>query len=140
MKFRYTSTLVPDTRGKMTKRPVLELELLNARGEFVRNGFALVDSGADTTMVNSRYASLLGVDLTHARTRAMAGIAKGGVPTQVASLRFRIKGSADAVEIPALYIDSENVDILLGQEVFFDTHKIKFEKDHDVFEITKVKK
>lgn len=140
MKFRYTSTLTPDTRGKMTKRPVLELVLLNAHGEFVRNAFALVDSGADTTMVNIKYALHLGVDLTHAPMRAMAGIAKGSVPTRTATLRFSIKGFGNELEIPALYVDSENVDILLGQEVFFDTHKIKFEKDHDMFEITKVRK
>jgi hypothetical protein len=44
------------------------------------------------------------------------------------------------VEVPAWFVDSENVNILLGQEVFFEMFKIKFEKDHDVFELTPVKK
>jgi len=41
------------------------------------------------------------------------------------------------IEVAARYIDSPHVDILLGQEDFFDKFRIKFEKDHDAFEITK---
>jgi hypothetical protein len=29
-----------------------------------------------------------------------------------------------------------SVNILLGQEDFFERYRIKFEKDHDVFEVT----
>ena len=140
MKFRYTATLVADTRGKLTKRPLLEVELLNGDDEVVGIAFALIDSGADTTMVNIKYASLLGIDLAHAPKRTMAGIAEGSVPTRIATMHFRIKASGDKVEIPVCYVDSRNVDILLGQEVFFDMFKIKFEKDHDMFEILRVKK
>ncbi|KKT14841.1 MAG: hypothetical protein UV94_C0006G0005 [Parcubacteria group bacterium GW2011_GWC1_43_30] len=44
------------------------------------------------------------------------------------------------IEVPAWYVDSNNVDILLGQEAFFEMFKIKFEKDHDTFEVTPVRK
>lgn len=37
--------------------------------------------------------------------------------------------------IPVGFIDSQSVDILLGQEGFFDEFRIKFEKDHDTFEV-----
>jgi len=36
--------------------------------------------------------------------------------------------------------NSQSVGILLRQDSFFDLHRIKFEKDHDTFEITSVKK
>ena len=138
MKFDYTATLVRDTRGKTIKRPMLELELLNKKGESVLTALALIDSGADTTMVNKQYAIPLGVDLTNATKVDVIGIADGMVPTRTATLRFKIKQTGDELEIPANYADGKNVDILLGEEVFFEKYKIKFEKDHNVFEIVKV--
>lgn len=43
------------------------------------------------------------------------------------------------ITVPAWYVDSDNVNILLGQEVFFELFKIKFEKDHNAFELNPVK-
>ena len=140
MKFDYTATLVKDTRGKTIKRPMLELELLNEKGESVLTALALIDSGADTTMVNKQYAIPLGVDLTNATEVDVIGIANGKVSTRTATLRFKIKQTEDELVIPANYVYSNNVDILLGEEIFFDKYKIKFEKDHETFEITKAKK
>jgi len=124
----------------MIKRPMLELELLNQKGEFVMNALALIDSGADTTLVNVQYASPLGVGLGNTPKVDIIGVANGKVSTCTAVFRFRIKETGDELEIPANYIDSSNVNILLGEEVFFDKFKIKFEKDHDTFEISKSKK
>ena len=140
MKFDYTATTTIDTRGKMVKRPMLELELLDKKGNFVLNALALIDSGADTTMVNIQYASPLGIDLTNAPTTDVMGVADGVVLTRTATIQFRIKQTGDIIEIPANYVDSNNVNILLGEEIFFDKYKIKFEKDHGTFEITKTKK
>ncbi len=42
--------------------------------------------------------------------------------------------------VPVGFIDSPSVNGLLGQIGFFDLHKIKFERDHDSFEITPVKR
>jgi len=65
------------------------------------------------------------------------GIGKGRVPTFPAVISFRIKGLDESIEVPVWFVDSENVNILLGQEAFFETYRIKFEKDHDTFEIIK---
>jgi hypothetical protein len=46
----------------------------------------------------------------------------------------------EPIEIDAGFIDSDAVGVILGQDGFFDQHRIKFEKDHNVFEITQVKK
>jgi len=141
VKYKYfTVSEVFDTRGHHTKRPILEIELLNQiSGQKNYPGFALIDSGADTTMMNIEYAHLLGVKTIKHQSRVV-GIS--GVPNQcyLSNVGLKIKDIGPSVELPVLFIDSPNVDILLGQEKFFDTFKIKFEKDHDTFEITPVKK
>ena len=121
----------------MVKRPMLELELLDFKGNKVFDSLALVDSGADTTMVNAQYAVALGVDLSKAKDREVMGIGDGKVPVKVGTFSFRIKRIGDEVKVPAWFVDSPNVNILLGQEVFFENYRIKFEKDHDTFEVTK---
>jgi hypothetical protein len=144
MKFKYSvastrSGTLTDSRGKMVKRPVLWLVLTGKDGEKI-DVPAIIDSGADTTTLNIQYAKFLGLDLDSTKQRDIMGIGKGHVPVCQGSFSFKIKEMGDELEIPAWYVDSDNVNILLGQEVFFDTFKIKFEKDHDTFELTPSKK
>ncbi|MDO8569893.1 MAG: retropepsin-like aspartic protease [bacterium] len=141
MKFQYwTTSGVLDTRGRIVKRPMLELEFIGKDGSKI-NAIGLVDSGADTTMLNIQYADFLGVKLDEKNTRNILGVGNGTVLVYVSTFRFKIKQMEDKeIEVPAWYVDSNNVDILLGQEVFFEMFKIKFEKDHDTFEVTPVRK
>ncbi len=139
MKFQYwTVSGVTDSRGKMVKRPIIELELTGRDGK--KNNFTgLIDSGADTTMLNIQYADFLGKKLDDKNTRNIMGVANGTVPVYVSTFKFRIKAMGEEIEVPAWFVDSSNVDILLGQEVFFETFRVKFAKDHDTFELNKVK-
>ena len=141
MKFQYWTTLgVLDSRGKMVKRPIVELELIGKDG-LKTNATGLLDSGADTTMLNIQYADLLGVKLDSKNMRNILGVGNGTVSVYVSTFRFKIKQMEDSEAIvPAWYVDSSNVDILLGQEGFFEMFKIKFEKDHDTFEVIPVRK
>lgn len=139
MKFKYSVAAgLLDTRGKMVKRPILELEIKNPHGRTVVVP-AVIDSGADTTTLNRQYADFLGVDLSRAKEREIIGIGENKVPTHVSSFRFKIRQLDIEMEVPAWYVDSKHVNVLLGQEVFFEMFKIKFEKDHDMFEVTKSK-
>lgn len=143
MKFKTTvasdvfGTPVTDSRGRMVKRPIVELGLLDQSGSKVIDGLGLIDSGADTTMLNIQYAQALGIDLKGARERNVRGVGPGQVSTKVSSVRFRLTKLQEEIEVPVWFVDSDNVDILLGREVFFETYRIKFEIDHDTFEITK---
>ena len=131
MKFKYTVAAgLTDTRGKMVKRPILELEIVNAAGRKLIVP-AVVDSGADTTTLNAQYAAFLGVDLSGAKERDIIGIGQSRVATRAATFSFRIPSMDVDMEVPAWYVDTKHVNILLGQEIFFDSFKIKFEKDHD---------
>ena len=141
MKFQYwTTSGVLDTRGRIVKRPMLELEFVGKDGSKT-NAIGLIDSGADTTILNIQYADFLGVKLDEKNTRNILGVGNGTVLVYVSTFRFKIKQIEDKeIEVPAWYVDSNNVDILLGQETFFEMFKIKFEKDHDTFEVTPVRK
>ena len=138
MKFKYSGTLALDSKGRMVKRPMLKLELTLKDGRKIYP-LGLIDSGADQTMVNIAYAKELGVDLNKAAPRQMNGIANNSVSTLLATFPLKSPELGEEVVVPACYVDSRNVDILIGQEGFFDTYRIKFEKDHDSFEITKKK-
>ncbi|HEY4483079.1 MAG TPA: retropepsin-like aspartic protease [Candidatus Paceibacterota bacterium] len=141
MKYKYfTVSEVFDTQGRHTKRPIVEVELVNQKmGEKDYPAFALIDSGADTTMMNIAYAQLLGVKTVPHRS-GVVGISGAPSACYFGHVSFKIKDLDGKVDLPVLFIDSPNVDVLLGQEKFFDIFKIKFEKDHDTFEITPVKK
>ena len=141
MKFQYwTTSGVLDTRGRIVKRPMLELEFVGKDGSKT-NAIGLIDSGADTTILNIQYADFLGVKLDEKNTRNILGVGNGTVLVYVSTFRFKIRQMEDReIEVPAWYVDSNNVDILLGQEAFFEMFKIKFEKDHDTFEVTPVRK
>ena len=133
MKFQYSPTRILDSRGKLVKRPMLVVELEQKSGGNIET-YAVVDSGADTTTVHKQFAEALGVEL--GEEGEIIGIGKEKVKRWMGTLSFRIKQTNIALTVPALYVDSPNVNILLGQEVFFDTFRIKFEKDHNTFEIT----
>ena len=126
---------VNDSRGKIVKRPMLELDLVGLEGNKI-SVLGLVDSGADTTMLHIQYATALGITLDQTKTRDVMGVGSGKVKVYTAPLKLKIKHFEKKVEVPAWFVDSENVNILLGQEVFFDLFRIKFERDHDTFEVS----
>ncbi len=140
MKFKYSvastrSGTLTDSRGRMVKRPIVWLSLAGKNGECV-DVPAIIDSGADTSTINIQYADFMGIKFDNTRQRNIIGIGKGHVPVYQGNFKFKIKEMGDELNVPAWYVDSENVNILLGQEFFFDYFRIKFEKDHDTFELT----
>lgn len=145
MKFKYSSvfatngTPLLDSRGKMVKRPILNLEITGKNGEKIEV-IGVLDSGADTTTLNIQYADFLGIRLTDSASQKIMGVGQEEVPVFKSEFAFKIKGLDDRViKVPAWYVDSKHVNILLGQEVFFEQFRVRFEKDHDTFEVIPVK-
>ena len=103
------------------------------------NFLALLDSGADCSLFNSQIAEVLGVDITKGVAIKMTGINGESQGYRLENVAIIIEGSDKIIKIPVCFIDSPTVGILLGQEGFFDQNRIKFEKDHDTFEINPVK-
>ena len=56
----------------------------------------------------------------------------------VSDLTLQISQQEDQFDAPVLFIDTD-VPVLLGREGFFDLHRIRFEQDHDTFEIVPTK-
>lgn len=118
----------------MVKRPTLKLGLVGTKGDNIE-ALGVIDSGADTTTLNIQYADFLGVTLDKSAPKDIMGIGDNKVQTYPGKFRFTLKDMGIDMEVPAWYVDSKHVNILLGQEVFFDSFRIKFEKDHDTFEV-----
>ena len=134
MKFQYTATTSTNTQGRLTKRPIIELELMGKTETLTVLG--LIDSGADTTLMNIEYAKVLGIDLGKAVKKEFLGIRDARVTTFISSVTMKVKHFDTPIITPVAFTDSPSVDVLLGQEDFFECFRIKFEKDHDTFDLT----
>lgn len=101
---------------------------------------ALVDSGADCSLFNAEIAEVLGINLSSAKGVNFTGISGKLDGCRIEEIEIKVDGCDKKIKIPACFVKSPSVGILLGQEGFFDQHRIKFEKDHDTFEIISVEK
>ena len=146
IKFKYSPVVDPaasggfllDSDGKMVKRPILWIELTENIGKTKIKVPGIIDSGADTTTVNIQYADILGIELDKKNPRQIRGIGEGTVTKYQGVFPFAIKELDIKLEVPAWFVDSKNVDVLLGRQVFFDVFKIKFEQAQDVFELNQI--
>ncbi|MBI3273619.1 MAG: hypothetical protein HYZ69_00590 [Candidatus Colwellbacteria bacterium] len=136
MKYDYT-TYLPGDNGTFIRRPMVEVEIVGPKGK--HKELTLVDSGADRSLFNKEIASIIGIDLSHAAQRNVMGIS-GIIKVYTAEVTLRLPHFEHAIKISTDFTDSPYVGALLGQEGFFDFHRIKFERDHNVFEINLIKK
>jgi hypothetical protein len=67
----------------------------------------------------------------------MVGIV-GDQEAWLTEVKISVQNVHQKITIPAACIDSPHVGVLLGQEGFFEQHRIKCEKDHDTFELMPV--
>jgi hypothetical protein len=133
VKFKYTQSLATDSKGHFLSRPLLEVELRGPQRTVTVLG--LLDSGADMSLMNIRYAQALGIALDKLPTKDFVGISDARVPTYFTEVPIMVKHFSDVLYLPVAFADSPSVDVLLGQEEFFDAFRIRFEKDRDVFEL-----
>ncbi len=138
MKYKYTSFYPPDRSCKWIKRPMISVDIFGTKES--KKFDALLDSGADYSMFNVEIAELLGIDLSDAKSAKFTGISGHINGFRIEKVKIKVDGIAEQVEIPVCFVDSPTVSLLLGQAGFFDLHRIKFEKDHDTFEIISVKR
>lgn len=136
MKYKYSGDFSSSGK-KMIKRPVVEVELYN--GDKSIKGLALIDSGADKSLFNIEYAKEIGIELAGARKENFIGIGGREITCHIVEIEIKIEHIDKRCRIEVGFIESETVSMLLGQEGFFDQHRIKFEKDHDAFEIISAK-
>ncbi len=131
MKYEYTTVFPPDYRGRFRKQPRVEVKIYGPKGISPKIS-ALVDSGADYCLFNLEIAKYLGIDLSHTKEVTVTGITGQG-KMYFAEIEMEVEHLNEKLKIDAGFIDSQFVDALLGQMSFFETHRIKFEKDHNIF-------
>lgn len=134
MKFRYSQTLSTRLDGRFKFRPIIKIELIGDKEKI--QAFGLIDSGADNIMLNVQYAKALGIKLDKNKKLNFRGIGRGEVETYIALIKYKVEYFPYTISTQVVFIDSENVDILLGQEGFFDYFRVKFEKDNQTFELS----
>ena len=139
MKYPYSAQLKNITTSKLIKKPLLGIEIFGTQDK-KQKFIALVDSGADCSLFNIQIAELLDIDLSKGESVPMTGISGTIKAIRIEEVPITIEGTSDTIKIPACFVDSPTVGALLGQEGFFDQNRIKFEKDHDTFEINPIRK
>jgi hypothetical protein len=79
-------------------------------------------------------AEVFGIKREESRPWASMGISMERTWGFVGELTFRVKSQGESFTAPVIFIDTD-IPVLLGREGFFDRYRIKFEQDHDTFEI-----
>ena len=134
--FRYVH--VPRADGTLRKAPYIPIFLRDKSNKLVRI-IALLDSGADTTVVPRDLAIFLGLK-EHEPVSETGGIG-GNVKVKESSLQFTTKGKREKynLNVPVLVLQDENVDVplLLGRNGFFENFHITFKQDEEKITLKK---
>jgi len=138
MKFPYLKTPRADPRKKWISRPIIPITLFGPKGSV--NVDALIDSGADRCLFNAQIGREIGLEIEKGEKESFSGIEGGEIVAYLHKVKLQIIGIDKIVELEAGFTDAPGVFAILGQDGFFDAFKIKFEKDHNIIEITPVKK
>lgn len=119
-------------------RPIIPVRLIYNNN--ILNIAALIDSGADFCLFNAEIGRRLGVTIEEGRLLKFFGIAKTPIEVYLYPIKLQVIGIDHIINIPVGFTESPGATAILGQEGFFDAYRIKFERDHNIIEITPVKK
>ena len=135
MKYEYiTISGSSDHDSSFVKRPMVEVEIFGPNGSIKE--LALIDSGADRSLFNREVADYLGIDLSKGKDWLVLGISGAPLPQKIISVDMQVKHLEKKFFSEVGFVSGLNTIALLGQKDFFELHRIKFEKDHDIFELT----
>jgi len=137
MTFRYVH--VPREDGTLRRAPFIPVFIKNKFGK-VMKVIALLDSGADDTVVPKDLAEILGL-IEKGKELDTGGIG-GSVKVKKSSLSFQIKNDHEthSLIIPALVLQDLNVDVplLLGRNGFFDNFHVTFKQSSEKIVLKKI--
>ncbi len=118
----------------MVKKPLIEVELFH-NGQSMKQ-MALLDSGADITTVNAEIAAYLGIDLKDCDEKVIAGVVGQPTPAYLTEMDMSVSGFPETVRLRLLFVPGLKMNILLGQEGFFDAFRVSFAKYEDAIELS----
>lgn len=133
MKFPYFKLPSFDPNLKWIARPYIPIRLTGPKGFW--EGYGLIDSGADRSLFNIQIAEKIGLNLAGGQLENFGGIEGGTLRASLQKVSLQVIGMSREIEITAGFVKSTGVAAILGQEGFFDSFRIKFERDHGIVEI-----
>lgn len=125
--------IIPYRKYKNREGDLLHLPIVSVR---VRcNGvklaiWALIDSGADVTLLNKSFAQLFNVNFKKAKKIDLVGVMEGpGFNGYIQQINLEVKG-AGRIDTIAAFTDSEKYPdyMILGRRGFFEHFSVKFEE------------
>ena len=126
MKFPYIKIPQKDPTKKWISRPLIPVIIFGSKSNI--KVLALIDSGADKCLFNAQIGREIGLEVEKGKPETFMGIEGGRLVAYIHKIKLQIVGIENIIEIESGFVDSPAVDVILGQEGFFDTFKIKFEK------------
>ena len=135
--FRYVHVPRPD--GTLRRAPFIPVHITNKFGKSMEV-VALLDSGADDTVIPKDLAEVLGSKEAEETTET--GGVGGNVKVKKTRLRFKVKGTRESysLDVPALVLQDRNADVplLLGRHGFFENFHITFKQDQEKIVLKKI--
>lgn len=135
--YRYVHVPRPD--GTLRHAPFIPIFVKDKFGKTMRI-VALLDSGADETVIPKDLSDLLG--LKEEKTDMTTGGIGGEVKVKKSRLHFRIKrGREDyPLSVPCLVMQDSNSDVplLLGRHSFFEHFHITFKQNQEKISLKKI--
>ncbi|GEM_PF-413942 len=129
LRFKYRQLERPEPLGP-TSVPVIPLTYVGRNGESFESP-ALLDSGADYSVIFREHAEILGIDLAKCKQSECQGIG-GKVTSWIAKVPLRLRGKGEHrtfdFEIPVMILERQksNFPLLLGRAGFFEKFEITF--------------
>ena len=133
MKYHYLTSL--SANGQHFYRPIVDVEIFGIKDSL--QTIALLDSGADNCLFNLEFAKEIGIDLNKCKKTQTMGVEGGKIDVYITEIDIQVQ-HLNKIKIEVGFIDSKSVNGLLGQIGFFDLNRIKFERDHKIFEINPI--
>ena len=134
MKFPYLKIPTKEPGKKWISRPIIPVTLFGPKGSVTVD--ALIDSGTDRCLFHADLGREIGLDLEKGEKETFSGIEGGRIPAFRHKIQIQIVGMDGKAQVLAGFASASGIFAILGQEGFFDAFRIKFEKDHNVIEIT----
>ncbi|MBI9018789.1 MAG: retroviral-like aspartic protease [Phycisphaerae bacterium] len=125
----YHYKLLPGKKGSQIKTPSIPV-FFKGNSSLKMNTIALVDSGADCSVIPKGLAEILNLDMTGPKQDSYGF--GGKIECIESNVNITLKQNHEKYEfkIPVLISSNDSCPIILGRNKFFDKFKITFDSKH----------
>ena len=129
--YEYTARFNGPGKAEYSYRPMVKISVAASTGS--ENFMALIDSGSEITMMSSEIADILEISPAGCKTGVASGLG-GNSPGFFSKVNIQIpEFPSQVITTNVLFIKDLSFDILLGQDDFFRTFLVRFEKHKNKF-------